>query len=98
MVLLALIWGDKLPTGAEACTQTARGQILSHGIKEKAFRLARIRPCCREEFAGGGARWHEREEGGIFLFPSYLEYLKPVDVEHAHDLVAGLSLSLQGER
>lgn len=33
-----------------------------------------------------------------FLFPSYLEYLKPVDVEHAHNLVASLSLCLRGRR
>lgn len=36
--------------------------------------------------------------GGGFITSSYLKYLKPVDVEHAHDFVASFSLRLRGTR
>lgn len=34
---------------------------------------------------------------GVGFQSSYLKYLKPIDVEHAHDFVASFSLSLRGD-
>lgn len=35
---------------------------------------------------------------GVGFRSSYLKYLKPIDVEHAHDFVASFSLRLRGKQ
>lgn len=80
-----LVSNDKLLTGTKTCTQKASGKILLYVIK---CVLGQIYPC-------GISEQEERVWIGRL---SYLEYLKPIDVEHTHDLMASFSLCLQGRR
>lgn len=42
--------------------------------------------------------YQKKQDGRLICRFSYLEYLKAVNVQHAHDLVAGFSLCLQGKK